>query len=340
MNDKHPTTRFGKVGLLLVNLGTPDATDYWSMRRYLKEFLSDQRVIEVNPWKWMFILNGPILSFRPQKSGAAYDKIWMKDTNESPLRHYTRKQAEKLGVSMAKRSDKIVVDWAMRYGNPSIGSKLEALKKQGCERIAVVPLYPQYSAATTATVCDQTFRELMKMRWQPSIRIAEPYHDHPRYIEGLASSVRKHLATLDWKPDVILSSFHGLPKSYFQKGDPYPCHCQKTGRLLREALSMDEKQMRLTFQSRFGPEEWLQPYTDKTLEQLPAEGIKKVAVICPGFAADCLETLEEIAIAGKESFINNGGSHFTMIPCMNDSEECLHLLEGISETATSGWLTT
>ncbi len=334
--EKHPPVKHGKTGLLLVNLGTPDSTRWWDIRRYLKEFLSDPRVIEVPRPLWWLILNGPILTFRPSKTAHAYQQIWMTDTDESPLRFYTREQARLLAERIG--SDTLLVDWAMRYGHPSMDSRIQAMREQGCDRIAVLPLYPQYAAATTATVADEAFRSLMKMRWQPTLRMAEPYHDHPSYIEALATSVRKHLASLDWQPEVILASFHGIPKSYFEAGDPYQCYCQKTGRLLREALEMDESQLRVTFQSRFGPREWLQPYTDKTVEALAQEGVKRIAVITPGFAADCVETLEEIDIGVRESFLEHGGEQFSMVPCLNESEAHIEMLEALSKQVLSGWL--
>lgn len=335
---QHPPVKRGKTGVLLVNLGTPDSTGWWDIRRYLKEFLSDRRVIEVNPILWWLILNGPILTFRPAKTAHAYKKIWMQETNESPLRFYTREQARKLEQALPVDRDQVIIDWAMRYGNPSIQSRVEHLRAQGCDRIAVLPLYPQYAAATTATVCDEVFRSLLTMRWQPTLRVAEPYHDHPLYIEALAESMKTHLATLDWQPEVILASFHGIPKRYFHAGDPYHCYCHKTARLLREAMGMDEETFRTTFQSRFGPEEWLQPYTDKTIEELAQKGVKKIAVITPGFASDCVETLEEIDIGVRESFIEHGGTHFTTVPCLNESDAHIKMLEALVLKTTSGWL--
>ena len=332
----HPPVATGKIGVLLVNLGTPDSTGWWDIRRYLKEFLSDQRVIEVNPLLWQIILNLFILTFRPAKTAHAYQQIWMTEKNESPLRFYTREQASKLQQTIS--AENIVVDWAMRYGNPSIQSRIEALKSQGCTRLLVVPLYPQYCAATNATVADEVFRTLMRMRWQPTVRIADPYHDHPAYIDALAQSVNTHCATLDWQPQVVLTSYHGIPKEYFDKGDPYHCYCYKTTRLLREKLRMDEQSMRLTFQSRFGPREWLQPYTDVTLEALPKEGITRVAVMAPGFASDCVETLEELAIQGKETFLKAGGEQFTLIPCLNESDMHIQLLNQLMQQGIAGWV--
>ena len=323
MNKEHPKVNFGKNGVLLVNLGTPDSTSWWDIRKYLKEFLSDKRVIEVNPIIWQIILNFFILTFRPSKTAHAYKKIWMKETNESPLRYFTRTQASKLKNKIG--NEKTIVDFAMRYGKPSIKSKLKILKKQGCENIIILPLYPQYASATTATVCDEVYRSLMKMRWQPSLQIIPHYESNPIYIDALVKSIKKKTEEISWEPDLIISSYHGIPKSYFEKGDPYHCYCQKTTRLIKEKFNKIEIQT--TFQSRFGPQEWLTPYTDKTLEGLPAKGIKNLLVICPGFASDCVETLEEINIQGKESFLKNGGKHFDLIPCLNTSPDHIHLFE-------------
>ncbi|MBP1875076.1 Ferrochelatase [Ensifer adhaerens] len=333
----HPPVKSGKVGVLLVNLGTPDGTDYTSMRRYLREFLSDRRVIEWSRLFWYPILYGIVLNTRPGKVGKAYEMIWNKDLNESYLRTYTRNQATLMAKTFADQPH-IVVDWGMRYGQPSIASRMEALQKAGCERILVFPLYPQYAAATTATVNDKAFEALLKMRWQPALRTVPPYHDDPVYIDALASSITRHLATLDWEPEVVLTSFHGIPKSYFDKGDPYYCQCQKTARLLREKLGWSKDKLQVTFQSRFGPEEWLQPYTDKTVEKLAQDGIKRIAVINPGFVSDCLETLEEIAEQAAESFHHNGGEKFAHIPCLNDSEEGMTVLEHVVRRELSGWL--
>ena len=321
--DNHPTVKFGKTGVLLINLGTPDSTSWWDIRKYLKEFLSDKRVIEVNPIIWQVILNLVILTFRPSKTAHAYKQIWMKEENESPLRYYTKKQADK--VSERMQGENIFIDFAMRYGNPSIKNKLESLKQKGCENIIILPLYPQYAAATTATVCDEVYRKLMKMRWQPSLQIIPHYESNPIYIEALASSIKKKISEISWKPDLILTSYHGIPKSYFDKGDPYQCYCQKTTRLIKEKFN--DVPIEITFQSRFGPEQWLTPYTDKTLEELPNKGKKNVLVMCPGFSSDCVETLEEINIQGRESFIQNGGKNFDLIPCLNDEEKHIKLIE-------------
>ena len=333
----HPPVKHGKVGVLLVNLGTPDGTDYTSMRRYLKEFLTDKRVIEWPRIAWYPILFGIVLNTRPGKVGKAYETIWNKDRNESYLRTYTRSQAELMAEALKDHSN-VVVDWAMRYGQPSIASRMEHLQKQGCERILVFPLYPQYAAATTATVNDKAFETLLKMRWQPALRTVPPYHDDPTYIDALAVSIEKHLATLDWEPEKVLTSFHGIPKSYFEKGDPYYCQCQKTARLLRERLGWSEEKLIVTFQSRFGPEEWLQPYTDKTVEKLAQDGVKRIAVLNPGFVSDCLETLEEIAEQAAESFLHNGGEKFAHIPCLNDTPEGMTVLEKVVRRELSGWV--
>ena len=326
MGDKHPEVKFGKTGVLIINLGTPDSTRWWDVRKYLKEFLSDRRVIEVNPIIWQIILNCFILTFRPSKSAHAYKQIWMKDINESPLRYFTNLQSKKLSHRIGNNN--IIVDFAMRYGNPSIKDKLDFLKDEGCENIIVFPLYPQYAAATTATVCDEVYRNLMKMRWQPSLQIIPHYESHPAYIGALGTSIKNHIKTLSWKPDIILSSFHGIPKKYFDKGDPYHCYCQKTNRLLSEHLESTIP-MEISFQSRFGPDEWLQPYTDKTIENLAKLGKKNLLMICPGFASDCVETLEEINIQGRETFKNSGGQNFSMVPCLNDSSDHIHLLENL-----------
>ncbi len=333
----HPPVKFGKVGVLLVNLGTPDGTDYTSMRRYLKEFLMDRRVIEWSPWFWYPILFGIVLNKRPQKVGKAYEEIWNHDLNESYLRTYTRNQAEKMAESF-KDLPNVIVDWAMRYGQPSIPSRIQWLKDQGCEKILLFPLYPQFAAATTATVNDKAFETLLKMRWQPALRTVPPYHDDPVYIEALANSVRNHYATLDWEPDLLITSFHGIPQSYFKKGDPYHCQCMKTARLLREKLGLPKDRLMITFQSRFGPEEWLQPYTDKTVEKLAQDGVKKIAIMNPGFVSDCLETLEEIAGEAGELFLHNGGEKFTHIPCLNDSTDGMWVLEHVVRRELGGWI--
>ena len=323
----HPDVKFGKTGLLLVNLGTPDSTNWFDIRKYLKEFLSDRRVIEVNPVLWQFILNLFILNFRPSKTAKAYREIWMKKENMSPLRYYTIMQTKKLSEKM--KEENLNIDFAMRYGSPSIKDKMKNLKKLGCENIIILPLYPQYAAATTATVCDEVYRTLMKMRWQPSLQIIPHYESEPLYIKALKNSLEKKISELNWKPDAIVASYHGIPKKYFDKGDPYHCYCQKTTRLLSEQFK--KIPIKTTFQSRFGPQEWLKTYTDKTLESLPVEGKKNVLVICPGFSSDCVETLEEISMQGKESFIKNGGTNFDVVPCLNDNDDHINLLQHLAK---------
>jgi ferrochelatase len=332
----HPAVAAGRVGVLIANLGTPDATDFWSMRRYLKEFLSDKRVIEENTLTWKLVFHGIILTLRPRRKGRDYDTIWNREKNESPLKTITRSQAEKLAAALAP-DPRIVVDWGMRYGNPSLASRIDALAAAGCERILFVPLYPQYAAATSATACDAVFRHLMTMRWQPALRVSPPYHDDPVYIDALAQSMRAALSKLTFKPDVILASFHGIPRDYFDKGDPYHCHCAKTVRLLRKTLGMNEDQLRLTFQSRFGKAEWLQPYTDKTVEALAKSGVRNLAIVTPGFSADCLETLEEITVENGDIFKAHGGENFAAIPCLNDSDEGMAVIEAMVRRELSGW---
>ena len=323
MKENHPKISFGKTGILLVNLGTPDSTSWWDIRKYLKEFLSDRRVIEVNPFIWQIILNLVILNLRPSKTAKAYKEIWMKKENMSPLRFFTLMQTSKLKERI--KGENIIIDFAMRYGNPSIASKMGVLQKEGCENIIILPLYPQYAAATTATVCDEVYRTLMKMRWQPSLQIIPHYESEPLYILALTNSINEKISQINWRPDIVVASYHGIPKKYFEKGDPYHCYCQKTSRLLSEKFT--KIPIKTTFQSRFGPQQWLQPYTDKTLELLPKEGVKNVLVICPGFSSDCVETLEEISIQGKESFISNGGKNFDVVPCLNDGKDHINLIE-------------
>lgn len=334
----HPALPDERVGVLLINLGTPDATDFWSVRRYLREFLSDRRVIEINPVLWQLILNLIILNVRPGIAGKAYREIWDKETNESPLRRYTREQAEGLGARLTIAGHALDVDWAMRYGNPSIAEKLEAMRARGCRKILLFALYPQYSATTTATAYDKAFAALAGMRWQPAVRTAPAYPDEPAYIEALADSVRTHLKGLDWEPDVLLASFHGLPKRYFDAGDPYYCHCAQTTRLLSEALGWPDGKVRLAFQSRFGREEWLKPYMQEVVADLPGEGSRRVAVISPGFVSDCVETLEEVAIGLRDTFIEAGGEKFTYIPCLNASDPGISVIETIVLRELGGWL--
>ena len=323
MEKNHPKVNYGKTGVLIINLGTPDSTSWLDIRKYLREFLSDRRVIEVNPIVWQIILNVFILNLRPSTTAEAYKKIWMKKENMSPLRHFTIMQAKKLATKI--KEDTIIIDYAMRYGNPSIMKKMNNLQKSGCENIIILPLYPQYAAATTATVCDEVYRCLMRRRWQPSLQIIPHYESEPLYINALKNSLEKKISKINWQPDLIVASYHGIPKKYFDKGDPYHCYCQKTTRLLNESFN-NNIEIKTTFQSRFGPQEWLQPYTDKTLEKLPKEGKKNVLLICPGFSSDCVETLEEIAMQGKETFLKNGGKNFDVVPCLNDSEDHIELL--------------
>lgn len=333
----HTSAKLPKVGVLLVNLGTPDGTSYGPMRRYLAEFLSDRRVIEWSRLIWYPILYGIVLNTRPRRSGRLYDRIWNHENNESPLRTYTRAQGEKLAKALSDQPN-VVVDWAMRYGQPSIESITDRLLQQGCERIVIFPLYPQYSATTTATVNDKFFEALMKKRFMPAIRTVPSYEAEPVYIDALARSIEKHLATLSFKPEVILTSYHGIPKSYSDKGDPYRQQCLETTRLLRERLGLGEDEMRATFQSRFGPEEWLQPYTDETVKELAKNGVKLVAVLNPGFVADCLETVDEIGNEAAEEFLENGGENFSHIPCLNDSEEGMKVIETLVRRELLGWV--
>jgi ferrochelatase len=326
-----------RVGLLLVNLGTPDTADAKGVRAYLKEFLSDPRVIENQGLVWKLVLNGIILRTRPRTKARDYLKIWNTEKNESPLKSITHAQSEKLARSIADH-DHVEVDWAMRYGNPSIRAGIEALMARGCERLLVIPLYPQYSAATSATVCDEVFRVLATMRAQPTLRISPPYYDDPDYIEALAVSIDSHLATLPFKPELIVASFHGMPKEYVDKGDPYRTHCIATTNALRKRLGLDEKKLLLTFQSRFGNAEWLQPYTDKTIEQLAKDGVRRIAVVMPGFSADCLETLEEIAQENAEIFEHNGGEAFSAVPCLNDGAAGMSVIRKLALRELQGWL--
>lgn len=328
----------GKIGVLIVNLGTPDATDFRSMRRYLKEFLSDARVIEKNSLLWKIVFNVGILTLRPRFKGRDYDRIWNREKNESPLKTITRSQGEKLSASLGAHDPRIVTDWAMRYGNPSIRSRLAALTEQGCDRILILPLYPQYAAATTATVGDEVFRALMQMRMQPAIRIAPPYYNDPVYVEALVSSIAAEIAKLPFAPDVIVASFHGIPQEYVLKGDPYAAHCEVTTRLVRERLGMDEKKFMLTYQSRFGRAEWLRPYTAQTMKDLAKRGVRNIAIVTPGFAADCLETLDEIAMENADIFKHNGGENFAAIPCLNDSELGMTVISHLALRELQGWL--
>ncbi|NWG23809.1 MAG: ferrochelatase [Pseudorhodoplanes sp.] len=333
----HPDVAFGRIGVLLVNLGTPDEATAKSVRKYLKEFLSDKRVIEDESVAWRIAFR-IVLALRPRRKAKDYAKIWNKEKNESPLKTITRSQAEKLAAPLTEIHPNIVVDWAMRYGNPSIPSRIDALARAGCDRILFFPLYPQYSAATTATACDIAFRRLLNMRWQPTLRVVPPYYDNDVYIEALMTTLREHLALLDFTPDVIVNSFHGLPREYFLKGDPYYCHCAKTTRLMRERLNMTEDRFIMTFQSRFGRAEWLQPYTAATMKELARKGVRDVVVITPGFSADCLETLEEIAMENAHIFKKAGGRNFSMVPCLNDSEDGMRVIRTIVRRELEGWV--
>jgi ferrochelatase len=326
-----------RVGVLLVNLGTPDTADTRGVRVYLKEFLSDPRVIEDQGLKWKLILNGVILRIRPGRKARDYRKIWNTEKNESPLKTITRAQSEKLAAAISDH-DHVVVDWAMRYGNPSIKSRIDALTAQGCDRLLVVPLYPQYSAATSATVCDEVFRVLASMRAQPILRVSPPYYDDPDYIEALAVSIKDHLKTLPFEPELIVASFHGMPQKYVDQGDPYAAQCTATTDALRKRMGLDAAKLILTFQSRFGFDEWLKPYTDKTIEKLAKDGVRRIAVVTPGFSADCLETLEEIAQENAEIFKHNGGEQFAFIPCLNDSEPGMDVIRQLVLRELQGWI--
>ena len=340
--EDHPTIPSGRIGALLVNLGTPEGTSYWPMRRYLQEFLSDPRVIEVPRALWLPVLHGVILTTRPTRKGRDYANIWNNERDEGPLKTVTRAQSEKMAARIASGgfgpgSEKLVVDWAMRYGKPSIASRITALQAQGCDRLLILPLYPQYCSATSATVADRAFDALKKLRWQPTLRIAAPFYNRPAYIAALASSLRESLAKLDFTPDKIVISWHGIPKAYFDKGDPYFCHCAITTRLLGEATGLADKFL-MTFQSRLGPTEWLKPYTLETVESLPAQGVKNIAIMAPGFFADCLETLEELGAENRDAFLDAGGDNFALIPCLNDSEAAIDTIADVLRTELAGWL--
>ncbi|NHO31915.1 ferrochelatase [Acetobacter fallax] len=326
----------GRVGILLVNLGTPDDTGFSGVRRYLSEFLSDQRVIEASPALWQPILQGIVLTVRPRRSGAAYRRIWNEERNESPLRTYTREQAERLTMRFSDETVSVV--WGMRYGTPSVAQAVEELMTAGCDRILCMPLYPQYSATTTATANDQLFRFLMKLRRQPAIRTLPAFADHPAYIKALAGTTRQTLATLSTPPQMIVTSFHGLPNEYVAKGDPYRTDCERTVAALRTAMGMTEDDMPLTFQSRFGPAKWLEPYTAPFIAGLPARGIRRIAVIMPGFMADCIETLDEIGNEVRAEFLAAGGEELTLIPCLNGSPEAIDLLEALARSELQGWI--
>ncbi|HBS35288.1 MAG TPA: ferrochelatase [Parvularcula sp.] len=329
----HPALPPSRAGVLLVNLGTPDAPTAGAVRRYLSEFLSDRRVVDYPRLLWLPLLHGVILNIRPARSADAYRKIWTDDG--SPLRVYAARAAAALG---ARLGDRAIVDYAMRYGQPSIAAKLKAMQAQGCDRIVVIPLYPQHSRSTTASVGDAVFGGLKPLVWQPAIRVAAAYHDHPAYIAALEGSARASLSALGWTPERVLLSFHGTPKRHLTDGDPYYCHCMKTARLLRTAMGWSEAFAPLTFQSRFGREEWLTPSTSDMIAAAGREGVKRLAVMTPGFLADCLETLEEIAIGGRETFHANGGGEFAALPCLNDTVYMTELLEALTLREAAGWI--
>jgi ferrochelatase len=326
------------VGVLIVNLGTPDAPTPVAVRRYLKEFLTDRRVIEKHSLLWKAFLNGAILPLRSRRRSRDYEKIWNRDKDESPIKTITRAQAEKLGGVLEPLGKHVIVDWAMRYGNPSIASRLEVLVTWGCERILVMPLYPQYSAASTATACDEVFRFMMRQRRQPALRFLPPYYDDPYYIEVLASSLQAELKSLPFTPDVILASYHGMPKEAVAKGDPYELHCTRTTELLRSQLGFDEQKLMMSFQSRFGRAQWLEPHTINTVRTLARNGVKNLVVITPGFSADCLETLEEIKVENARMFMRYGGENFAAIPCLNDSEAGMLMLWQLAMRELKGWV--
>ena len=329
----HPPVVAKKIGVLLVNLGTPDAPEKRAVKRYLRQFLSDRRVVEIPSILWQPILRGIILNTRPAKSAKAYSLVWTEDG--SPLAFHTRKQAEKLATRITGETDGVMVDWAMRYGNPSIASRLDAMQAAGSDRILIAPLYPQYSGATTASVHDAVFDAIAGMRWQPAIRLLPAYHDDPAYIDALATSLERDIAALDFVPDAIVASFHGMPQRTLELGDPYHCHCRKTARLLSEKMG---RELVVAFQSRFGGAKWLEPATDTMLESLPAQGKKNIAIFAPGFSSDCLETCEELAIRGKEQFEAGGGEKFAYLPCLNDSEASIDMLEQLVRRELSGWI--
>lgn len=328
-----PVPTGGKTGVLLVNLGTPEETGYWSVRRYLKEFLSDRRVIEASPLIWQPILQGAVLSLRPFKSGAAYARIWDKTANASPLRVFTQAQAE----GLQRRLGDVPVAWGMRYGTPSVARAVRDLTDQGCDRIVSLPLYPQYSATTTATANDQLFRALMELRRQPAVHTVPSFPDEPLYIDALAHGVTEALGALDFKPQRLIASFHGLPQQYVDAGDYYPADCERTAVALRSKLGLRDEQLAVTYQSRFGPTEWIKPYTAPYVEALPKAGITRIAVLMPGFMTDCIETLDEIAIELRDAFLHAGGESFAVVPCLNASGPAIDLLEGLARRALRGW---
>ncbi|MCU0626547.1 MAG: ferrochelatase [Gemmatimonadaceae bacterium] len=334
----HPPVRTGRIGVLLLNLGTPSGTGYFAMRRYLREFLSDPRIVDLPRALWLPLLHGVILTTRPVAKGKEYRRIWNTERDESPLLTTTRATADAVRARVSGWSDRLLVDFGMRYGTPSTRSRIEALARAGCDRLLLVPLYPQYSATTVASACDAAFDALKTLRWQPAVRVATPWYDSPAYIEALASRTRAHLATLSHEPEVLVASFHGIPRTHLALGDPYYCHCMKTGRLLQQALALPDERFRITFQSRFGPAEWLQPYTDVTIRELARTGTRRVAVVAPGFVADCLETIEELGEAAHHDFLAHGGEHFTLVPCLNESAPAVDVLETVLAQELTGWL--
>ena len=325
----HPPIITPRIGVLVTNLGTPDAPDTASVRRYLAEFLSDRRVVEIPPILWQPILRGLILNTRPKRSAHAYSQVW---TDEgSPLAAITARQARAL---QARLGETVLVAHAMRYGKPAIATMLAAMKEQGCQRILIAPLYPQYCAATTATANDAAFAALAAMRWQPALRTLPPYHDDPAYIGALKADLERQLAVLDFVPERLLLSFHGMPQRTLELGDPYHCHCQKTARLLGEAMG---RTVDVSFQSRFGRAKWLEPATDVTLKGYAAEGVTRVAIAAPGFSADCLETIEELGLRGREEFLASGGTHFARLDCLNDGEAGMAMIEALVIRELAGW---
>lgn len=334
------TSRESPVGLLIVNLGTPDAPDVASVRRYLAQFLSDPRVVDLPRFVWLPILHGFVLETRPKKSARAYASIWNHDIGEGPLKTITRRQAEKLAAWAETLNGEapLIVDYALRYGVPSISSRIDALIAKGCARIALLPLYPQYAASTNASAADAAFAALKRLRWQPALRIGAPYYDDPAYIDALATSIRRELAALDFEPEILLASFHGLPQLQVDRGDPYRTHCEETWRLLRAALGMPEERLRLSFQSRFGRAKWIGPYTSDVAARLAAEGVKRLAVVSPGFSADCLETIEELGVEIRDLFFEKGGERFARLPCLNDSAEGMALIETLARREVAGWV--
>ncbi len=330
------TSTASPVGLLLVNLGTPDAPDVVAVRRYLAQFLSDPRVVDLPRALWLPILYGVVLNTRPARSAKLYESIWNSDTGEGPLKTFTRLQAEKLQARMGAK--RLVVDYALRYGAPSIAARIDALTAQGCERIALLPLYPQYASSTTGSAADAAFDALRDMRKQPALRIAAPYYDDPAYIDAVAASIKGALAALDFEPEVLVASFHGLPQAQIDRGDPYRDHCETTWRRLCERLQMSPQSLRLAFQSRFGRARWIGPYTSDVVAELAGAGVKRIAVVAPGFAADCLETIEELGVEIRDLFLGKGGEKFARLPCLNDSEEGMQLIETLAEREIAGWV--